>query len=176
MPDQDFKNRAKNTAKISASAAVFLILSSLALTGELPALAETARFADATATWSDVPSFPAAAAASDEAAAVESGAEEISDSESGKASWYVHPRYRYEMMAASTVHKKGTKVKVTNLKNNKSVIVTIKDYGPDPIRHPDRVIDLNKVAFAKIASTRAGVIDVRVEFVASPDSMSKMIK
>jgi len=86
--------------------------------------------------------------------------EEIS---AGRASWYVHPRYRQELMAASTVFPRGTKVKVTNLKNNKSVVVTIKDYGPDPIRHPDRVIDLNKVAFAKIASTRTGIINVTVE-------------
>ncbi|MFA5020640.1 MAG: septal ring lytic transglycosylase RlpA family protein [Patescibacteria group bacterium] len=86
--------------------------------------------------------------------------EEIS---AGRASWYVHPRYRQELMAASTVFPKGTRVKVTNLKNNKSVVVTIKDYGPDPIRHPDRVIDLNKVAFQKIANTRTGIINVTVE-------------
>lgn len=83
----------------------------------------------------------------------------------GHASWYVHPRYRNVLMAASTQYPKGTKVKVTNLKNNKSVIVVIKDYGPDPIRHPDRVIDLNKIAFQKIASVRTGIIDVRVELI-----------
>jgi rare lipoprotein A len=66
-------------------------------------------------------------------------------------------------MAASTEFSRGAKVKVTNLDNNKSVIVTIKDWGPDPIKHPDRVIDLNKIAFQKIASTRAGIINVKVE-------------
>jgi len=81
----------------------------------------------------------------------------------GKSSWYVHPRYRNELMAASTQFMRGSKVKVTNLDNNKSVVVTVKDWGPDPILHPDRVIDLNKIAFKRIASTRQGVINVKVE-------------
>lgn len=81
----------------------------------------------------------------------------------GTASWYVHPRYPKELMAASTDFSFGAKVKVTNLANGKEVIVTIKDYGPDKSVHPDRVIDLGKEAFKKIASTRAGIIDVKVE-------------
>lgn len=81
----------------------------------------------------------------------------------GTASWYVHPRYKKELMAASTDFSFGSKVKVTNLANNKSVVVTIKDYGPVKSIHPDRVIDLGKEAFKKIASTGAGVIKVKVE-------------
>lgn len=81
----------------------------------------------------------------------------------GTASWYVHPRYKKELMAASTDFSFGSQVKVTNLANNKSVIVTIKDYGPVKSIHPDRVIDLGKEAFKKIASTGAGVINVKVE-------------
>ncbi|MFA5125112.1 MAG: septal ring lytic transglycosylase RlpA family protein [Patescibacteria group bacterium] len=81
----------------------------------------------------------------------------------GRASWYVHPKYRQELMAASTQFSWGAKVLVTNLANGKQVVVTIKDWGPDPAVHPDRVIDLGKEAFKKIASTRMGVIDVKVE-------------
>ena len=81
----------------------------------------------------------------------------------GTASWYVHPRYKKELMAASTDFSFGAKVKVTNLANGKEVVVTIKDYGPDKRVHPDRVIDLGKEAFKKIASTGAGVINVKVE-------------
>jgi hypothetical protein len=83
--------------------------------------------------------------------------------QTGKASWYVHPRFPTELMAASVDFPFGTKVKVINLSNGKEVIVTIKDYGPDKSVHPDRVIDLGKEAFAAIASVRAGVIDVSVE-------------
>jgi len=81
----------------------------------------------------------------------------------GGASWYVHPRYPKELMAASTDFPFGTKVKVTNIANNKEVIVTIKDYGPDKAIHPDRVIDLGKEAFKKLAPTSAGLITVIVE-------------
>ena len=134
---------------------LILILSAAALSGAFPVIAEAASFADATATWSDVPSDASSSAALDESSSTEPSV--------GHASWYVHPRYRKELMAASTQFPKGSKVRVTNLANNKTVIVMIKDWGPDPIQHPDRVIDLNKVAFQKIASARSGIIDVRVE-------------
>lgn len=83
--------------------------------------------------------------------------------QTGKASWYVHPKYKKELMAASVDFSFGSQVLVTNLANNKSVVVTIKDYGPDKSVHPDRVIDLGKEAFRKIASVGAGIIDVKVE-------------
>ncbi|PJA85492.1 MAG: septal ring lytic transglycosylase RlpA family lipoprotein, partial [Candidatus Moranbacteria bacterium CG_4_9_14_3_um_filter_45_14] len=54
----------------------------------------------------------------------------------------------------------GSFVKVTNTENGKSVIVKINDRGPFV---PSRIIDLDKVAFAKIASIGAGVIAVRME-------------
>jgi hypothetical protein len=92
--------------------------------------------------------------------------------QSGTASWYVHPRYPKELMAASTDFSFGSKVKVTNLANGKEVIVTIKDYGPDKSVHPDRVIDLGKEAFKAIASTRAGVINVTVEPVLAVSSIA----
>ena len=39
------------------------------------------------------------------------------------------------------------------------------DYGPDRSIHPDRIIDLDKVAFAKLVSLGAGLIDVRVTLI-----------
>jgi rare lipoprotein A (peptidoglycan hydrolase) len=39
----------------------------------------------------------------------------------------------------------------------------VNDWGPDRSVHPDRVIDLDSVAFKKLASLGAGVIDVRVQ-------------
>ncbi len=54
----------------------------------------------------------------------------------------------------------GTRVKVTNIANNKSVIVSINDRGP--FVH-GRIIDLSKKAFSQIASLQQGVIDVTVE-------------
>ncbi|WP_239996571.1 septal ring lytic transglycosylase RlpA family protein [Photobacterium phosphoreum] len=54
----------------------------------------------------------------------------------------------------------GTKVKVTNVSNNKSVIVTVNDRGPF-IR--GRMIDLSKSAFRAIGNTRSGVLNVTME-------------
>ena len=71
-----------------------------------------------------------------------------------KASWYgpgFHKRLtangeRYNMYALTAAHKElpfGSVVKVTNLDNNKSVIVTVNDRGPF---HGGRGIDLSKAA------------------------------
>jgi rare lipoprotein A len=54
----------------------------------------------------------------------------------------------------------GSYARVTNVDNGKSVIVRINDRGPFV---PGRIIDLDKVAFQKIASTGAGVINVKME-------------
>lgn len=78
----------------------------------------------------------------------------------GTASWY---KYKGCNCAASPDYPKGTKLKVTALHNNKSVIVTVNDYGPDRDKFPERVIDLDSEAFKVLASPRAGVIDVKVE-------------
>lgn len=80
--------------------------------------------------------------------------------EKGVASWY---RYKGGDFAASPDYPKGTKLKVTNLTNFKSVIVTVNDYGPDRSIHPERVIDLDRVAFIKIADPSSGVVVVSVE-------------
>jgi rare lipoprotein A len=57
----------------------------------------------------------------------------------------------------------GTKVKVTNTKNNKSVVVRINDRGPT---QPDRVVDLSRAAAGKLGMLRAGLVPVKLEIVA----------
>ena len=78
----------------------------------------------------------------------------------GKASWY---KYKGGNFAASPDFPKGSRLRVFNLDNGKFVDVVINDYGPDRKLHPDRVIDLDKVAFAKIASLSSGIINVKIE-------------
>jgi D-alanyl-D-alanine endopeptidase (penicillin-binding protein 7) len=78
----------------------------------------------------------------------------------GKASWY---GYKGGDFAASPDFPKGSILRVTAVESGKSVDVTVNDYGPERGKHPERVVDLDKVAFAKIASLGAGVINVRVE-------------
>lgn len=82
-------------------------------------------------------------------------------SHTGGASWY---SFTGTMAAANPWLPKGSYVKVTNLDNGKSVIVVINDRGPFV---GGRIIDLDKVAFAKIASIGAGVINVKMEEIAN---------
>ena len=93
--------------------------------------------------------------------------------ETGKASFYAM-KYQsrqtasgeiFDQSAYTAAHNKlpfGTKVKVTNVKNGKSVIVRIIDRGPF-VR--GRIIDLIRSAFSSIGNTTAGVIDVKIEVV-----------
>lgn len=75
----------------------------------------------------------------------------------GLGTWYAHTG---TLAAASPWLPMGSYAKVTNEANGKSVIVKINDRGPFG---PNRIIDLDKVAFEKIASIGAGIINVKVE-------------
>lgn len=78
----------------------------------------------------------------------------------GKASWYGYKGGNY---AASPDFPKGSRLRVFNTGNGKFVDVKINDYGPERNLHPDRVVDLDKMAFKRIAPLGAGIIDVKVE-------------
>ena len=91
--------------------------------------------------------------------------------ETGKASYYANKYQgrktangeRFNQNKRTAAHKTlgfGTRVKVTNLKNGKSVVVRINDRGPFI---KGRIIDLSKSAFSAIANSRLGVVDVAVE-------------
>lgn len=57
----------------------------------------------------------------------------------------------------------GTKIKVTNLKNNKSVIVRVNDRGPAKrLVKEGRVIDLTKEAFAQLSALKDGLIPIEL--------------
>ena len=91
--------------------------------------------------------------------------------ESGKASYYAMKFQSkktasgelYDKAKKTAAHKKlpfGTKVKVTNTKNSKSVIVKINDRGAFA---KGLIVDLSSSAFSSIAKLDAGVIDVKIE-------------
>ncbi len=67
-----------------------------------------------------------------------------------------------QMIAAHRTLPFGTKVKVTNLTNAKSVIVTIKDRGPFVNQ---RIIDVSRAAASRLGMIRAGKAQVRIEVV-----------
>ncbi|HMB26272.1 MAG TPA: septal ring lytic transglycosylase RlpA family protein [Patescibacteria group bacterium] len=74
----------------------------------------------------------------------------------GKASWYA---YKDCMCAASPDYPKGSILRVKDLDTEKEIQVTVNDYGPDRSVFPDRIIDLDKVAFEKLAPLWVGVVD-----------------
>ena len=88
----------------------------------------------------------------------------------GEASWY-GPGFNgkktangetFNMYKLTAAHKRlpfGTKVKVTNLQNGKSVVVRINDRGPFV---KGRVIDLSKKAAQQIGLIQAGHAPVSI--------------
>ncbi len=99
--------------------------------------------------------------------------------ELGKASWYsirtnrgtkTASGQRLDEKAATAAHKTlpmGTKVRVTNLANNKSEVVTINDRGPFI---KGRVIDVTIGAAERLGFVKRGVIPVKVEVLAKNES------
>ena len=98
------------------------------------------------------------------------------DIQKGEASWYGskyhgrptssgEPYNKNKMTAAHKTLPFGTKVKVTNLKNNESVIVRINDRGPFV---GDRIIDVSEVAARELEFHDEGIGYVKVEVLELP--------
>lgn len=90
---------------------------------------------------------------------------------SGKASWYGGRHHggptasgeRFNKNAMTAAHRTfpmGTRVRVTNLRNGRSVVVRINDRGP---YSKGRIIDLSEAAARKLDMIEAGVVPVRLE-------------
>ncbi|WP_162054438.1 septal ring lytic transglycosylase RlpA family protein [Pontibacter pamirensis] len=93
--------------------------------------------------------------------------------EEGKASYYARkfqgrdmangqPYRRGKMTAAHRTLPLGTKVKVTNVKTNKSVKVKITDRGPFI---KGRIVDLSEKAARRLDFIKAGVVPVELKVI-----------
>lgn len=71
----------------------------------------------------------------------------------------------YAMTAAHRTHRFGTRLKVTNLRNGRSVVVRVNDRGPFI---KGRIIDLSTVAAQQLGFAGHGITKVRVEPTESP--------
>ena len=91
----------------------------------------------------------------------------------GRASWYgiyfqgrrTASDERYNRFAYTCAHKTlpfGTRLRVTNVKNGKSVVVRVSDRGP--FRH-QRIIDLSEIAARPLGITVCGAATVVAELV-----------
>jgi rare lipoprotein A len=99
----------------------------------------------------------------------------------GVASWYGdreqgrlmacgEPFDEYAMIAAHRSLPLGTAVKVTNLRNGRSVVVRIMDRGP---HIAGRAIDLSKAAADQLRFTRQGLAPVRIRVISPPNSQRR---
>jgi len=96
---------------------------------------------------------------------------QVAHSQVGLASWYGRPFHgrttasgeRYDMHALTAAHRTlafGTRVRVVNLKNGKSVVVRINDRGPFV---KGRIVDVSRRAADQLAFRQDGITKVRVE-------------
>ena len=142
------------------------LLAALALTLSVAGLARAQSAASAAAT---APAAPAVAPSVAPAAPAAASA----DASEGKVAYYgrkfagrkTASGERFNPAAMTMAHKSlpfGTRVKVTNLKNNRSVIVRVNDRGPTT---GDRVGDVTTAAARKLNMLRSGVINAKLETV-----------
>jgi peptidoglycan lytic transglycosylase len=96
--------------------------------------------------------------------------------QTGEASWYGEPHHGrrtasgeiYDMYALTAAHPTlpfGTRVLVTNLKNDRSVQVRINDRGP---RVAGRIIDLSYAAAQQLGALSDGPFRVRLRVLSTP--------
>lgn len=106
------------------------------------------------------------------------------DANEGKVSFYSHKftdrktasGERFNPKSMTMAHKTlpfGTLVRVTNLKNKRSVVVRVNDRGPPT---PYRIGDITSAAAAQLKMHRAGVIDAKLEIVGMERSAKEKVK
>ncbi|HUY80291.1 MAG TPA: septal ring lytic transglycosylase RlpA family protein [Acidobacteriaceae bacterium] len=102
--------------------------------------------------------------------------------QTGRASWYgklfqgkeTASGEDYNMNAMTCAHRSlplGSLVKVTNLRNHKSVILRVNDRGPVP---PSRIIDLSYAAARSLGFASKGLAPVRVVLLSTTSEVAKL--
>ena len=109
---------------------------------------------------------------------------QVGFTQTGKASFY-NDRFhgaktnsweKYDMNAYTAAHRDlplNTKIKVTNLKNNKTVTLRINDRGPF---HHVRILDVSKAAAKELDMISQGVANIKLEVVELPGEPAKDTK
>lgn len=103
--------------------------------------------------------------------------------ETGLASWY-GPRFHGKLTASGEVYSQenftaahrtlpwGSRVRVTNLANGKSVEVRINDRGPFG---KGRIIDVSRAAARALGIVGSGITTVRVEWLSDSEKSTELI-
>ena len=100
----------------------------------------------------------------------------------GRASWYgsffqgrqTASGEDFDMNAMTCAHRSlplGSLVRVTNLRNKKSVVLRVNDRGPVP---RDRIIDLSSAAASYLGFHKRGLAPVKVELLTDYPQLAKL--
>jgi rare lipoprotein A len=100
----------------------------------------------------------------------------------GVASWYGkffqgkttasgQPYNEFSMTCAHRTLPLGSLLRVTNLRNHKSVVVRVNDRGPVP---EDRVIDLSYAAAESLGFSQRGIAPVKVELIGPSSEVARL--
>jgi rare lipoprotein A len=100
----------------------------------------------------------------------------------GVASWYgrffqgktTASGQPYDENAMTCAHRTlplGSMLRVTNMRNHKSVVVRVNDRGPLP---EDRVIDLSYAAAYNLGFSERGLAPVKVELLSAPTEIAQL--
>ena len=101
----------------------------------------------------------------------------VGTSQIGLASWYgsecegnlTASGALFDKNALTCAHRDlplGTKVKVTNLRNHRSLVLKVNDRGPGTT---GRVLDVSRAAARQLGFLRAGLTHVRIQVVSCPE-------
>jgi rare lipoprotein A len=101
----------------------------------------------------------------------------------GVASWYGkffqgrttasgEPFDENQLTCAHRTLPLGSVLRVTNLRNHKSVVVTVNDRGPVP---ESRVIDLSKAAASALGFSDQGLAPVKVELIGPQQEVAQLL-
>jgi rare lipoprotein A len=100
----------------------------------------------------------------------------------GRASWYGHALQglptatgeAYDMNAMTCAHRTlplGSLVRVTNLRNHRSLVLRVNDRGP---MIESRVVDLSYAAAKRLGFSHLGIVRVRIDLVDAKPSPSEV--
>lgn len=121
-----------------------------------------------------------------EATAIKAAAQNANDGHSwqqtGIASWYgskfqgkeTASGQTFNMHQLTCAHRTlplGSVVRVTNLRNHKSVVLRVNDRGPLP---KNRVIDLSYAAAGQLGMRKKGIARVRINLIQSGSELAKV--
>lgn len=89
----------------------------------------------------------------------------------GKPTASGQPYNENAMTCAHRTLPLGSLLRVTNLRNHRSVLVRVNDRGPVP---ENRVIDVSKAAADSLGFEHRGIAPVKVELIAPPSEMAQL--